>query len=55
VGLAGLTLAYKVSHDLKLEDVINFRIYELQVGHLLLSPIREREPYPGILRMYMDG
>ena len=44
-GLAGLTLAYKVSHDLKLEDVINFRIYELQVGHLFLSPIRKGEPY----------
>ena len=32
-GFAGLTLAYKISHDLKLEDVIDFRIYERQVGH----------------------
>jgi hypothetical protein len=33
-GFAGLTLAYKVSHGLKLEDVIDFRIYERQVGYL---------------------
>ena len=42
---AGLTLAYKVSHDLKLEDVIDFRTYEWQVGHLFLFTIRESEPY----------
>jgi len=38
-------LAYKISHDLKLEDVIDFGIYERQVGYLFLSTIREREPY----------
>ena len=38
-------MTYKISHDLKLEDVIDFRIYERQVGHLFLSTIREREPY----------
>lgn len=40
-----MTLAYKISHDLKLEDVIDFGIYERQVGYLFLSTIREREPY----------
>ena len=29
-GLAGLTLAYKISHELKLEDKIDFTIYERQ-------------------------
>jgi len=38
-------LASKISHDFKLEDAIDFRIYERQVGHLFLSTIREREPY----------
>jgi hypothetical protein len=45
-------LAYKISRGLKLEDVIDFRIYEQQVGHLFLSTIRDRilpiqEPYGG--------
>ena len=30
-GFAGLTLAYKISHELKVEDIIDFRIYERQV------------------------
>ena len=29
-GFAGLTLAYKISHELKLEDVLGFQIYERQ-------------------------
>ena len=29
-GFAGLTLAYKISHELKLEDVLDFQIYERQ-------------------------
>ena len=36
-GFAGLTLAYKLSRDLKLEDLIDFRIYERQVDHLFSS------------------
>jgi len=31
-GLAGVTLSYKIGHELKLEDVINFQIYERQVS-----------------------
>jgi hypothetical protein len=34
-GFAGLTLAYKISHALKVEDVIDFGIYERQVTLLL--------------------
>lgn len=34
-GLAGVTLSYKIGHDLKLEDVIDFQIYERQVGALV--------------------
>lgn len=30
-GLAGMTLAYKIIHEKKLEDVIDFTIYERQV------------------------
>lgn len=30
-GYAGITLAYKVAHELKIEDVIEFQIYERQV------------------------
>ncbi|EXJ73778.1 uncharacterized protein A1O5_03540 [Cladophialophora psammophila CBS 110553] len=29
-GFAGITLAYKVAHELKLEDIISFQIYERQ-------------------------
>jgi hypothetical protein len=31
-GLAGITLSYKIGHELKLEDVIDFKIYERQVS-----------------------
>ena len=31
-GLAGVTLSYKIGQELKLEDVIDFRIYERQAG-----------------------
>jgi hypothetical protein len=31
-GLAGITLSYKIGHELKLEDVIDFQIYERQVS-----------------------
>jgi hypothetical protein len=41
-GFAGLTLAYKISHGLKLEDFINFRIYERQVGYLF-EPIPSKK------------
>jgi hypothetical protein len=30
-GLAGLTLAYKIQHELKLFDIVDFTIYERQV------------------------
>jgi hypothetical protein len=41
-GFAGLTLAYKISHGLKLEDVIDFRIYERQVGPLFSTFPQQR-------------
>ncbi len=31
-GLAGITLAYKIIHEKKLEDIIDFTIYERQVS-----------------------
>lgn len=31
-GLAGITMSYKIGHESKLEDVIDFQIYERQVG-----------------------
>jgi hypothetical protein len=31
-GLAGVTLSYKIGHELKLEDVIDLQIYERQVS-----------------------
>jgi hypothetical protein len=30
-GFAGITLAYKIAHELKLEDIIELKIYERQV------------------------
>lgn len=45
-GFAGLTLAYKISHALKLEDVIDFRIYERQVELLFHAlPRTGKETY----------
>ena len=45
-GFAGLTLAYKISHELKLEDVIDFIIYERQVELLLYAlPSTEKRTY----------
>ena len=38
-GLAGITLAYKIIHEKKLEDVIDLTIYERQVP--LISPLAE--------------
>ena len=38
-GFAGLTLAYKVLHELQLEDTIDFTIYERQV-HMSCSDCR---------------
>ena len=32
-GLAGITLAYKLIHELKLEDVVDLTIYERQARH----------------------
>jgi hypothetical protein len=34
-GLAGVTLSYKIGHDLKLEEIIDFQIYERQVSVLV--------------------
>lgn len=34
-GFAGMTLAYKIIHEKKLEDVIDFTIYERQVHSIL--------------------
>lgn len=34
-GLGGMTLAYKIQHEMKLEDVIDFTIYERQVSSIL--------------------
>lgn len=31
-GLAGITLSYKISHELRLEDIIDLQIYERQVS-----------------------
>ncbi len=36
-GFAGLTLAYKISHELKVEDIIDFTIYERQVDQAIPS------------------
>ena len=56
-GFAGLTLAYKISHDLKLEDLIDFRIYERQVGLLFWSPSCETGTLtrPGVLWRHMGS
>jgi len=35
-GLAGVTLSYKIGHELKLEDVIDFQIYERQVSAVVI-------------------
>lgn len=42
-GFAGLTLAYKIMHELDLEDTIDLTIYERQVciRYLTLSPSRK--------------
>jgi hypothetical protein len=36
-GFAGITIAYKIAHDLKLEDIIDLKIYEKQVNSYLLT------------------
>lgn len=39
-GLAGITLAYKLIHELKLESNVDFTIYERQVRTLQSSDIQ---------------
>ena len=36
-GFAGITLAYKVAHELKIEDLIELKIYERQVSRSILD------------------
>ena len=56
-GFAGLTLAYKVSHGLKLESVVDFCIYERQVGGYSQSMRPEERALTslGILWGYVGG